>query len=351
MEVRHADAIRERLKEAGADALWVHPSVDLRYLTGLTLLSIERPCGLLILAGGGLRMVAPAMLAGQVEGVDTITWTDAEGPHAAITKGLQGIGRLLVEPSLPFGHARLLGTDLDVDPGIVAGLRARKAPDEIELLLEAGRHADAAADWLASQPLAGRTERQVELSLRARFLETGAAPYEDYIVATGPHAALPHHHVGATPIAADAPLLTDFGCIVGGYFSDTTRVLFPPDLDAEIAEAYEIVLAAYDAAERAAEPGMPCEELDRIARRVFEDAGAADAVLHRTGHGVGLDIHEGPYITEGNPAALETGNVFSIEPGFYRPGRFGLRFENLVLLDEGGARPLNASSRHHVLAA
>jgi Xaa-Pro aminopeptidase len=346
MEVRHAGVIRERLRHEGADALWVHPSVDLRYLTGLTLLSIERPCGLLILADGGLRMVVPAMLAGQVEGVDTLAWTDAEGPEAAIAKGLDGIGTLLVEPSLPYGHARLLATDLDVDPGIVAALRARKAPDELERLLEAGRRADEAAEWLAAQDLAGRTEKQLDLALQAHFLHTGSEPYGPYIVATGAHAALPHHHSGDTPVAADAPLLADFGCAVDGYFSDTTRVLFPAGLDAEIEEAYEVVLAAYDAAERAAEPGMPCEELDRVTQRVFEEAGHADAVLHRTGHGVGLEIHEPPYITEGNPAPLESGNVFSIEPGFYRPGRFGLRYENLVVLEADGARPLNASPRH-----
>jgi Xaa-Pro aminopeptidase len=351
MEVRSADTIRARLREAGADALWVHPSVDLRYLTGLTLLSIERPCGLLILADGGLRMVVPAMLAGQVEGVDTLEWTDAEGPEQAIAAALGDVRRCLVEPSLPYGHARLLPTELEVDPGIVAALRARKAADELELLLEAGRRADAAAEWLAGQDVAGRTERELDLALQAHFLQTGSEPYGPYIVATGPHGALPHHHVGETPIAPDIPLLCDFGCAVDGYYSDTTRVYFPPEVEAEVEEAYEIVLAAYDAAERAARPGMTGAELDRVARAVFEEAGHADAVLHRTGHGVGLEIHEPPYITEGNDVPLETGNVFSIEPGFYAPGRFGLRFENLVVLEEGGARPLNASPRRLKLSA
>ena len=110
-----------------------------------------------------------------MDGVDTVTWTDADGPDAAIATGLEGIGKLLVEPSLPSGTRALLADRLDVDPGIVAGLRARKAPDELELLLEAGRRADAAADWLAGQALAGRTESEVELSLRARFLQTGSS--------------------------------------------------------------------------------------------------------------------------------------------------------------------------------
>ena len=143
---------------------------------------------------------------------------------------------------------------------------------------------------------------------------------------------------GDTPLAA--PLLTDFGCITGGYHSDITRV---HHTDGEAAEAYAIVQAAHDAVIAGLEPGLPCEEADRLARDVIEGAGYGERFVHRTGHGVGLEIHEEPYLRAGNPAPLEVGHVFSVEPGIYVPGSFGVRYENLVHLGPDGPELLNAA--------
>jgi hypothetical protein len=162
----HLDTIRARVREAGADALWVHPSVDFRYLTGLELLSIERPAGLLIPATGEVRAAAPAMFAEPLAGIDAVLWTDADGPEEAISRVLGGVRRLLVGPSLPTGQAFLLrrvlpGLELELDPGIVAALRRRKAPEEIELLAEAGRLADEAVAWIGTLDLwLGRLSRR-----------------------------------------------------------------------------------------------------------------------------------------------------------------------------------------------
>jgi Xaa-Pro dipeptidase len=352
--VRHLDHVRQGIRDAGADALWVHPSVDLRYLTGLDLLSVERPTGLVIPADGGLRAAAPEMFAEQLAGLDAdvVLWSDTDGPGAAIGQVLGGVRRLLVEPSLPTGHAFLLrsaGPELALDPGIVTGLRRRKAPDEIDRLAEASARADDAIDWIAAQPLAGWTERQLAGELQAWFLRHGAQPYPG-IVATGPHAALPHHETSDTPIDPGAPLLTDFGCVVDGYYSDITRVHFPGTLDGEIEEAYGLVLEAYAAAFGAVEPGVPAAEVDRAARRVFEAAGQGERFLHRIGHGLGLEIHEDPYLTGSNEEPLQVGDVFSIEPGLYVPGRFGLRYENTVVLDEAGPRALNHAPERIALA-
>ncbi len=153
---------------------------------------------------------------------------------------------------------------------------------------------------------------------------------------------MPHHETGETAIAADTPLLTDFGCIVGGYHSDTTRVHLPAD-DGEAAEAYAIVRAAHDAVIAGLEPGLSCHEADRLARDVIDAAGHGEHFIHRTGHGVGLEIHEEPYLRPGNPAPLQVGHVFSVEPGIYVPGRFGVRYENLVHLGADGPELLNAA--------
>ena len=346
MSVRHLEPIREAVREAGADALWVHPAVDFRYLTGLAPLAVERPTALVILAGGGLRVLAPQMLAPELEAIEgeVIAWSDGDGPDAAIARVLDGVRSLLVEPDLPSGVAFALrdarpGLDLVLDPGVLSGLRERKAPDELEHLRAAGREADAAMAWVAGADLEGRSERWLALELQMRFLRRGVEPY-DYVIASGPNGALPHHETGDAAIDPGAPLLTDFGCSVGGYHSDITRMHLPAD-EGEVAEAYAIVRAAHDAVIAGLEPGLPCHEADRLARDVIEAAGHGERFIHRTGHGVGLEIHEEPYLRPGNPAPLEAGHVFSVEPGIYVPGRFGVRYENLVHLGADGPELLN----------
>jgi Xaa-Pro aminopeptidase len=353
--VRHLDHVQQALRHAGADALWVHPSVDLRYLTGLDLLSVERPTGLLIPATGGLRVAAPTMFAEQLDGLDADIelWTDTDGPDAAIGRVLDGVGRLLVEPSLATGHAVGLrrarpGLELDLDPGIVTGLRRTKAPDEIAKLEAASRLADEAVAWIAEQALEGWTERRLAGELQAWFLRAGSEPYPG-IVASGPHAALPHHETADVPIDPAALLLTDFGCVLDGYYSDITRVFFPAAADAEVEEAQALVLEAYTAAFAAVEPGVPAAEVDRAARAVFEAAGQGEHFLHRIGHGLGLEIHEDPYLTGANTEPLQVGDVFSIEPGLYYPGRFGLRYENTVVLEASGPRALNHAPERNLL--
>jgi Xaa-Pro aminopeptidase len=353
--VRHLDHIQQALRDAGADGLWVHPSVDLRYLTGLDLLSVERPTGLLIPAAGGLRVAAPSMFGEPLADLeaDVELWTDADGPDAAIGRVLAGVRRLLVEPSLTTGHAFGLrraqpGLELDLDPGIVTGLRRTKGPDEIAKLDAASRLADEAVAWITEQPLAGWTERRLAGELQVWFLRAGAEPYPG-IVASGPHGALPHHETSDAPIEGSAPLLTDFGCVLDGYYSDITRVFFPPEPDAEVQEAYALVLEAYAAAFAVVEPGVPAAEVDRAARAVFEAAGQGEHFLHRIGHGLGLEIHEDPYLTGANDEPLQVGDVFSIEPGLYFPGRFGLRYENSVVLEPTGPRSLNRAPERNPL--
>ena len=346
MSVRHLEAIRAGIRDAGADALWVHPAVDFRYLTGLAPIAMERPTALVILADGGLRVLAPQMLAPElaIEGAEVEAWSDGDGPEAAIARVLDGVGQCLIEPDLPSGTAFALraarpGLELNLDPGILAGLRERKAPDELEQLRAAGREADAAMEWVAGADLDGRSERWLALELQMRFLRPRrrAVRLRDR-ERTERCATAPRDRGDPDPgrrAAADRLRLR------------RGRLLLRHDARApaadggEAAEAYAIVRAAHDAVIAGLEPGLPCHEADRLARDVIEAAGHGERFIHRTGHGVGLEIHEEPYLRPGNPAPLQVGHVFSVEPGIYVPGRFGVRYENLVHLGADGPELLN----------
>jgi Xaa-Pro aminopeptidase len=158
---------------------------------------------------------------------------------------------------------------------------------------------------------------------------------------------MPHYVAGDNRIRTDDLLLMDFGCAVDGYWSDITRIYFPRPLTGELGDCYKIVCAAYDAAFEAARPGVACKEVDAAARKVITDAGYGEHFIHRTGHGLGMEVHEPPYLTGTNEQRLEVGHVFSIEPGIYLPGRFGVRFENIVHLGEDGLESMNNSPREH----
>ncbi|HSM44516.1 MAG TPA: M24 family metallopeptidase, partial [Acidimicrobiia bacterium] len=165
------------------------------------------------------------------------------------------------------------------------------------------------------------------------------------IVASGPNGASPHHHGGDWVIEDGDVVVCDFGGRLDGYFSDSTRTFVVGDARAEQAEVHEVVEAANQAGRDAVAPGVPCQEVDRAARRVIEDAGYGEFFIHRTGHGIGLEVHEHPYMVEGNDLPLEPGMTFSIEPGIYLPGSFGVRIEDIVVCTDDGAESLNRSDR------
>jgi Xaa-Pro aminopeptidase len=352
---RRLGGIQEKLRESGAEALWVEPSVGLFYLTGLEPVSLERPFGLLVPASGPPTMVVPLLLKDECEHVDVaeqVVWSDAEGPENATARALQGVSRLLVQGSLPVWSLRLLqkarpGMEVEEDPGVLSGLREHKEPEEVELVRRSGALTDETVSWVGTLDLEHLTERQLSGKIQARYLELGHRPSPFGLIATGANTAMPHYVGGDVPIRTDQLLLLDFGCAVDGYWSDITRLYFPRALEKEVEEAYEIVCEAYEAAFDSLEPGVPCQEVDRAARKVIEDAGYGEAFLHRTGHGLGLEVHEEPYLRGGNEKPLEVGHVFSVEPGIYVQGRFGVRYENIVHLGADGPEPMNLSPRKH----
>jgi Xaa-Pro aminopeptidase len=354
---RRIDGAQNALRERGIEALWIEPSVGFFYLTGLEPVSMERLFGLLIPASGELRMVVPLLLKDECEGVaEMLVWDDSEGPERAAAQALAGISSLHVQVSLPTGALFFLqgvrpGMEVALDPGIISGLRERKEPEEVDLLRESGRVTDEVVAWVGTLPLGELSERELAGRIQSRYLELGLKPTPEGLIASGTNAAMPHHTGGETKIRLDQPLLMDFGCAVGGYWSDITRIYFPRQVEAETGAAYELVCEAYDAAFATIEPGIPRSEVDCAARQVIEEAGYGDAFLHRTGHGLGLELHEPPYIRPGDERPLEVGHVFSVEPGIYVRDRFGVRYENIVYLGKNGPESLNNSPRWHTFGA
>lgn len=344
---------RDSLARAGLEALWVDPGVDLDYLTGLRPLSLERLAGLILPAGAEPRWLAPLLLRDEMAAAEIgplHVWSDDQGPDRAADDALRGLGRLHVSGSMPawalFELRRIRpDLELELDPGVVAELRARKDEAEVELLRRSARITDQVMAWVGSQPVTEMTELALAARIKAAYLERGVDPTPHPLVASGPGSAMPHYAGREVQIRPDEVLLLDFGCRVGGYWSDLTRLYFPPHPNAELEEFQGVVREAYQAAWRAIAPGAPCQEVDRAARRVIERAGYGPQFLHRTGHGLGLDVHEPPYLRQGNEQPLQVGHVFSIEPGIYLEGRFGVRYENIIHLGPEGPESLNQAAQ------
>jgi Xaa-Pro aminopeptidase len=222
-------------------------------------------------------------------------------------------------------------------------LRTRKDAAEIAALVAAGAAADRVAAQLhAGQiPMAGRTEAAVSADISARLLAEGHDVVNFAIVAAGENAASPHHHPGDRVIREGELVLCDFGGTMAGYCSDITRCVYLGDPPTEIAEAYAVLHAAHAAGVAAGVVGAACQDVDRAARRVIADAGYGEFFIHRTGHGIGMEAHEDPYMVEGNTLPIAAGHAFSVEPGIYIPGRWGMRLEDIVVATEHGPQSMN----------
>jgi Xaa-Pro dipeptidase len=213
--------------------------------------------------------------------------------------------------------------------------------------------AGAAADRVAAQlhageiPLVGRSEAQVSADISARLLAEGHDVVNFAIVAAGENAASPHHHPGSRVIREGEIVLTDFGGTKDGYCSDITRCVFLGEPPAEVAEAYAVLHEAQAAGVRAGVVGNACQDVDRASRKVIADAGYGEYFIHRTGHGIGMEAHEDPYMVEGNDQPIEAGHAFSVEPGIYVAGKWGMRLEDIVVATDDG--PLSMNHANHDL--
>jgi Xaa-Pro aminopeptidase len=242
---------------------------------------------------------------------------------------------LALRDALPEAEQALAGA-------VLRGLRLRKSPAEVEALRRAGRAIDAVHQRMGEWLRAGRTEAEVAADIAAGIREAGHATVEFTIVAAGPNGASPHHGVSGRVIAAGEPVVVDIGGrMPDGYCSDSTRVYCIGEPPADFAAYYAVLHEAQRAAVAAVRPGVAAQAVDAAARDLIAAAGHGEAFLHRTGHGIGLDAHEDPYIVAGNDTPLEPGMAFSIEPGIYLAGRHGARIEDIVVCTPDGVERLN----------
>ena len=342
--------------DAGIDALIVTPSADLEYLVGYEAPLLERLTALVLRPDEVPVLIVPVLerpraavsAAGGLVAFEA--WSDGQDPYGVARGIVPTGGTIAVTDTMWAMHVLALrdampGSSFQLASPVMSKLRIRKDQGEIELLARAGRSADASFALVVQEDFQGRTEMDVSRSLARHLVETGHDLADFGIVGSGPNGASPHHEAGPRVIQPGDPVVLDFGGRLGGYWSDITRTVSVGEPTAEVKEVHDVVREAQEAAFRTAKPGVAAQDVDRAARQVIADAGYGDAFIHRTGHGIGLEVHELPYIVEGNEQQLEPGMCFSIEPGIYLEGRFGVRIEDQVAVTRDGAIRLNQAPR------
>lgn len=365
----HPPVTPERLRRAqaaaaavGIDALLVTPGADLRYLTGYDALPLERLTCLVLPSAGDPVLVVPALEepAAQASpagalGIEMRPWQETDDPYALVASVVPAARQVAVDnhmwaekllalrDAMPAAEQRLAGA-------VLRELRMRKTPEEVAALREAGAAIDRVHRRMQEWLRPGRTEREVGADIAAAIVEEGHVRVDFVIVASGPNGASPHHEVSDRVIEPGDPVVVDIGGTTrAGYCSDCTRVYAvgrPPE---DFLASYDVLQRAQAAAVEHAGPGVTCESVDAAARSVIAEAGYGERFIHRTGHGIGLQTHEDPYIVSGNALALEPGMAFSVEPGIYLPGRHGARIEDIVVCTDDGAERLNVTSRDLVV--
>ncbi|MFI7119046.1 M24 family metallopeptidase [Amycolatopsis sp. NPDC049868] len=349
------DRARAAAAAADTDALLIAPGSDLRYLIGQAGGSFERLTTLVIPADGVPALVLPKLEApGYADvpadelGIEVVTWVDGDNAYELVADRLGKPGRVAVSDFTPALHVlafrgALGDAEQTLAGPIVRELRMRKDAAEIQALRDAGAAIDRVHarvhEWLRP----GRTEAEVGADITAAIVEEGHTHADFVIVGSGPNGASPHHDVSERVIERGDVVVVDIGGpIAEGYNSDSTRTYAVGEpRDADVAETYAVLQRAQKAAVDAVRPGVTAESIDAAARDIIAEAGYGEYFIHRTGHGIGLDVHEEPYIIKGNALPLEPGMAFSVEPGIYQPGRWGARIEDIVVVTEDGVEAVN----------
>jgi len=346
--------VRERMDEVGVDLLLLSTGPDLPWLTGYEAMPLERLTMLVVRRGEEPVLVMPGLEAPRVavpEGLLTVLpWDETDDPVALVAAMGRGVGRAAIGDHtwarfVLALQGALAGVAFVPASTVTAPLRAVKDPAEVEALRAAARAVDSVAVEMRDRPFAGRTEREVHRELVERMLDHGHQEANFAIVASGPNGASPHHEPGARRIVEGDVVVCDFGGRRDLYCSDITRVYAVGEPSAEVGDTWAVVAEAQEAAVRAATVGTPCEDVDAAARSVIGAAGHGGHFVHRTGHGIGVEAHEEPYLVAGDATPLAAGHAFSVEPGIYIAGRFGLRLEDIVVATPSGPERLNAAPR------
>jgi Xaa-Pro aminopeptidase len=343
--------------ERGVDALLVTPSSDYAYLLGYRAPAMERLTCLIIPAEGPASLVLPRLeeplarheLGDLADELEVVAWDEVDDPIRMVQAALGPALRIGVQDQMWARFALRFRAALDpaelVEAGpTMASLRAVKQPEEIDRLRAAAQAADTAMRAVTAERLAGRAEAEVTAAIRRHLLDAGHQTAEFAIVASGPNSASPHHVAGERVIQPGDAVVLDIGGLRAGYASDTSRTVVIGEPDPEFAALYAVLREAQAAACAAVRPGVPAAEVDAVARNIITEAGYGAAFLHRTGHGIGMETHEEPYIVSSNAAPLVAGHAFSVEPGIYIRDTWGARIEDIVVCTPEGGERLNLAS-------
>ena len=346
------------LGERGGAALLLSPGSDLTYLSGYRVFTSERLTCLVLPAEGAPTLVVPELESPRARAaapdLAQRAWGETEDPFALVASLVDRRGDVLVADQMWALFTLRLQKALGGRSFVLAStltreLRMRKDASEREALRAASASADRAYSRVLALAFAGRHEREVAADLAALLRDEGHDEVSFTIVASGPNGASPHHETGERVIGTGEAIVLDFGGTREWYCSDITRTVHVGRPDAETVKVHDAVRRSQEAGYAAARSSASAESVDAASRRVIDEAGYGKFFIHRTGHGIGLDGHEHPYLVSGNAERLEPGMAFSIEPGIYLPGRLGVRLEDIAIIDDDGrAEPLNRAD--HSLA-
>lgn len=355
--------VRELASKAGFDAVFISPGADLHYLSGYSAQPLERLTCLVIPLEGEPFLVVPelekpaaeASLVGAM-GLEIMAWGETDDPYALVAARLdRDVARVAVdnhmwaEKVFAFRDA-LPATTQHPASEVLRELRMRKSPAEIDALREAGAAIDRVHSRMPEWLRPGRTEREVSRDIAEAIVAEGHLRADFVIVASGPNAASPHHEVSDRTIHIGDPVVVDIGgTMPSGYCSDSTRTYALSEPPEDFRAYFDVLLRAQMTQTDAVRPGLTAEQLDAVGRGIIAAEGYGEYFIHRTGHGIGLETHEEPYIVAGSSLALEPGMAFSVEPGIYLPGRHGARIEDIVVCTESGGERLNVTDRDLVI--
>lgn len=362
---------RQRLERASAEAsargiaaLLITPSADYEYLLGYRAPALERLTCLILPVDGTPALVLPGLeeplarhaMGDLADGLEIVPWGETDDPFRLVSARLGGALRVGLQDQMWSRFVLQLQALLDpaelVDASPAIGaVRRIKQPEEVDRLRAAAAAADSAMRTITGERLSGRTEAEVSRRINELLLAAGHDTADFAIVGSGPNSASPHHEPGSRVIATGDAVVLDIGGTRAGYCSDTTRTAFVGEPPRDFAALYEVLRIAQAAACAAVAPGVLARDVDRAARRIIVEAGYAEAILHRTGHGIGMEVHEEPYIAEGNEEPLVMGNVFSVEPGIYIEGVWGARIEDIVVCTDSGGERLNSTTTELAVVA
>ena len=346
----------------GANALLITPGPDLRYLTGYDAVPLERLTCLILLADSDPVMMVPrleleaakASPLGEL-GMIIAFWDELDNPYSKVARLMPDSGwvgldnHMWAEKVLHFREA-MPNVQQGLAGVVLQELRMRKSADEVSALRRAGAAIDSVHAQVPQWLRAGRTEREVARDISEAIIAAGHTRVDFVIVASGPNGASPHHEVSDRVIEVGDPVVVDIGgTMPDGYCSDETRTYAVGSAPTEFLEYYAVLQQAQEAACQHVRPGVSAQSVDAVARDIITQHGFGELFIHRTGHGIGLETHEDPYIVAGNDELLEPGMAFSVEPGIYKTGVHGARIEDIVVCTETGFERLNNRPRDLIL--